>query len=175
MLKSGARILVWGWSLDYVPHIVGRRGLRWHRTAKSVRFDLRYDPIDYVKSGGLLRWMVPFGLGTPVEETHRRAQAVVSRALTEAPSLWDGVKSIADLPRAFQAKRDRPFTRFGFENYVQEPLAEAFTFAALGQARARALLEAYVKQFGVDPVAADGLRERLEERLEAPLHPGGGD
>jgi len=35
--------------------------------------------------------------------------------------------------REFEAKKERPFVRFGFYNYVQGPLAYAFVLARVGR------------------------------------------
>jgi hypothetical protein len=45
------------------------------------------------------------------------------------------VNTLADLVREFEAKRRRPFVRFGFYNYVQGPLAYAFVLTLLGRER----------------------------------------
>ena len=36
----------WGFSVDFVPHVAAGR-IRWHRTPRTARFDLVYDPYDY--------------------------------------------------------------------------------------------------------------------------------
>lgn len=38
---------MWGFSLDFVPHVTTGGETKWHRTPKSARFDLVYRPIDY--------------------------------------------------------------------------------------------------------------------------------
>jgi hypothetical protein len=46
-LKGGMYTTRWGVSLDFVPHVVDGT-VRWHRTARSARIDLGYDPLDFV-------------------------------------------------------------------------------------------------------------------------------
>ena len=166
-LKHGTPVPIWGFSLDFVPHLSGRRLLRWHRTPKSARFDLRYDPMDYAKT--TFGWTVREGDEIPVEETRKSARHLMERVVPMAVAYWDSVQVVGDLPAAFQDKRERPAQRFGFESYVYEVMAEAFVAAALGDPRSRELFEAWAGTYEVDPVAAERLRERLEALLEAPL------
>lgn len=45
-MKGASYVPTWGISLDFVPHISGGK-LAWHRTEKSARMDLVYDPVDF--------------------------------------------------------------------------------------------------------------------------------
>lgn len=45
-MKGASYVPIWGISLDFVPHVAGNR-LAWHRTDKSARMDLVYDPVDF--------------------------------------------------------------------------------------------------------------------------------
>jgi hypothetical protein len=54
---------------------------------------------------------------------------------------------VVDLPKAFEAKRVRPYVRFGWQNYWQEQFAYALTAALLGDVQvASKLLEEWVSQ-----------------------------
>ena len=57
-MKGASFVPCWGFSLDFVPHISGS-SIRWHRTAKSSMFDLRYDPVDYD-----IGWMQEWGIAS---------------------------------------------------------------------------------------------------------------
>ena len=41
--KGGTIAPRWGVSIDFVPHVSGRK-IRWHRTNKTAKFDLCIDP-----------------------------------------------------------------------------------------------------------------------------------
>jgi hypothetical protein len=165
-LKSGTLTPIWGVSLDFVPHVSGGRDVRWHRTAKTARFDLRFDPVDSIERNTpeAEAWSVfpPF---EPVAVVTKDLTSLARLAIPEALRFWSPLTTVADLPEAIRQKKERPTVRFGFENYVQEPLAEAFVFAALGDARAVGLLDAYVSGYEVSPQAAAQLRSRLGDLL----------
>ncbi len=125
--KGGGLSPAWGFSLDFVPHIAASK-VRWHRTPKSALLDLRYDPVDYdVQSLPGPRWWDPAVRGVD------RSREAARKVLAQAETFFAGVRTIADLPEAFEAKRRRRNTRFGLLNYVQEPMAYAFTLARLGR------------------------------------------
>lgn len=163
-LKSGTLTPIWGVSLDFVPHVAGGRDVRWHRTAKSARFDLRYDPVDYLERNTpeAEAWSV-FPASNPVGVVTRDLQRLVALVVPEALRFWGALASVADLPRAFGEKQQRPTVRFGFENYVQEPLAEAFVLAALGDPHATEKLETYAISHELEPDTAATLRSRLAD------------
>jgi hypothetical protein len=129
--RGGMLVPKWGYSIDFVPHVASGK-VRWHRTAKGAVFDLCYDPWDYelIKLTDR-RWVIPAMLG--LAESRAAATKVQAEVMAESARFFDSVQTIADLPAAFEAKRQRPYLRFGLLNYVQEPLAYAFTLAALGR------------------------------------------
>ena len=50
-----------------------------------------------------------------------------------AKSFWAETATIDGLLKAFEAKRTRPFVRFGLDNHPQQSLAFAFVLARAGQ------------------------------------------
>ncbi len=100
----------------------------------------------------------------------RKAAARVARqALGLALPWFGGVNSLADLAREFEAKKQRPFVRFGFYNYVQEPLAYAFVLARLGRwAEAEAELGRYLAGGRVREPVKDRLLQLLSEQRGCP-------
>jgi len=124
----------WGVSLDFVPHVKGN-ALAWHRTDKSAILDLAYDPIDF-EPDAERRW----GLGTMhgAKELRRDAERVLPMAIERALSwLADARELPSVLARAeWLRTTDRPGNRFGFENWVQQPLAYAFLLARTGDVEA---------------------------------------
>ena len=143
----------WGFSLDFVPHVSGS-SVRWHRSAKAALFDLCYDPVDYTTNAG--EWFVPSLWGRSV--ARKEAARVTREALESALPWFASVNTLADLVREFEAKRQRPFVRFGFDNYVQEPLAYAFILARVGRwADAEAEIIRYLE--------GGQLREPIRNRL----------
>jgi hypothetical protein len=143
----------WGFSLDFVPHVSGS-SVRWHRSAKAALLDLCYDPVDYTRDAG--EWFVPSLEGTSA--ARKKAARVTRQALELALPWFEGVQTLADLAREFEAKKRRPFVRFGFYNYVQGPLAYAFVLARVGRwTDAEAEISRYLE--------ASRAREPIRERL----------
>lgn len=92
-LKGASYCPMWGFSLDFVPHLTSSGDVRWHRTAKSARFDLVYRAMDYVPARAEARdWSVST-LATP-EELHVDLTRVTNLVLAEAIPFWDDVRSL---------------------------------------------------------------------------------
>jgi hypothetical protein len=164
-LKGAAYSPIWGISLDYVPHVAGRGTVHWHRTDKSARLDLTYDPVDHESDPGweLSRFSSPAGFSS-------RCKAIAPRLLHAVDSFVTPLTSDMAIRQAFEAKRKRPTTRFGFENYYQNVLAYAFTLARVGDmANAELWLGRYlmVSEPDDDEIAA-ALRRLLAEALSRP-------
>jgi hypothetical protein len=120
----------WGFSLDYVPHIaVG--GVKWHRTNKSAMVDLTFDPADLED---IRVWAI---YNTANRESVKLAGiASARRVVALAIPLFERVREVGDLRPVFEDRLRQRNLRFGFFNYVQHPLAYAFTFAKLRNAAA---------------------------------------
>jgi hypothetical protein len=158
-IKGASLSPVWGFSLDFVPHSSGST-IRWHRSNKSAIFDLRYDPIDYTASFD--EWSIPSSEGrTAAREQADRSTHV---ALELALPWFQSVGTERDLIREFEAKKERPFVRFGFDNYVQEPLAYAFTLAKVGRSvDAESEVNRWATRLGLHQSVRDALLRRLRE------------
>lgn len=125
--KGGKLAPAWGLSLDFVPHVSGNN-IRWHRTAKSARFDLTWDTRDRALD-------ISYSHGPETIANH--APAVLSTAIAQAESFWSTARLIADLPDAFEQVRAHLSSGgLGFYNYVQHPLAYAFVLAMNGKPEA---------------------------------------
>jgi hypothetical protein len=150
----------WGISLDFVPHLDRAGRVKWHRTARSAVHDLCHDPLDYVSptSRHVIAWTLypnwPLSF-------RKEAAPLAGRALQEAHSFWNGITDLPGVLRRIEEKKAQSFVRFGFSNYTQEPLAEAFVRSALGQDIAGDLLNAYLVRLDVSEAVDATLRERL--------------
>lgn len=166
-MKGASYSPVWGFSLDYVPHISGA-SLQWHRTSRSAYLDLRYDPLDYVEppSREFEAWFVHTFYGR--RKTTNDAVRVARIAFSLATAFFNQVLTINDLPKAFEQQikltQEGKVHRFGFYNYIQHPIAYALTLAKLGQlSKAESVLErAIARGDTYRPVAAQ-LRAHLGE------------
>ena len=129
-MKGASYVPTWGISFDFVPHITGGK-LAWHRTEKSARINIVYDPVDFDASWRERACIDSFhGPEGPLSD----AQRVLTTAIRQALEWLEPVRDLADaLDRAeFLRTADRPGGRFGFANYVQQPLAYAFLLARNG-------------------------------------------
>ena len=160
-LKGGQMGLRWGLSLDYVPHVEGRR-TRWHRTAKSARLDYVRDPLDRGSSEFLLQQDFFKDEAAAEAEVADRAKVVTARLAAEPlPALLD--VTIEALPGLFEAWMGEPADRFDFWNYVQAPIAYAFTLRYLGRpGPAREWLSRAFERQGLDTAVRSELSRRLE-------------
>ncbi len=158
-LKSLSSVPCWGFSLDFVPHLVRGEEIKWHRSSKSALMDLAYDPLDYTRD--VDEWSVPrFG---SVEEIRIRAAEIAERATSMADVFFARVTAVDDIVGLFEEMRTRPFVRFGFDNYPRNALAYAFTLANVGRwVAAREWLQKYIKSEGLSQETATQLEELLQ-------------
>ena len=139
-LKGASYTPYWGFSFDFVPHLVGEGGIRWHRTLKSARVDLGCRPIDHETSRARREeWYTHRFLtrGELLADFRRLAEL----SIPEAVRWWSRVKDESDLPAAFEERRSRPVVGIPFESYVQEYLAYSFVLARFGDPRAGEALQ----------------------------------
>ena len=149
----------WGFSCDFVPHVRGSRVV-WHRTPKSVRFDLFYDPWDY--SRDTQSWQISQYLNPG--DVDSQAAALASRCLSQAESYWNRVRSVPDLRSEFKAWQESEPIRFGFDNYPHQWLALAFVLARLGEREeATGWLEKFVEATRPNAACRHRLRRLLSE------------
>ena len=159
--RHGARVPRWGVSLDFVPHVVGS-AVRWHRTPKTARIDLGYEPHNFEDEWDFegQNWVVWPNLGhpTPAERAGSIAQQFGETALR-----WlDQIDGLSSLPAAFEREEAREGGQFSFDNYVQYRLAYAFTLARLGLAdRAHAEFARWVAGTNIAVDVQSKLRDLL--------------
>jgi hypothetical protein len=172
VMKGLSRSPSWAFSLDFVPHLCGS-SLAWHRTNKSARADLSDDPIDHT---GVPRPELEIDPWYGVEHVRETAARAASTAIPLALAFLDSVRTVEDLPAAFERVKRRPAIRFGFYNYVQQPLAYAMTLALVGREReARGEYHHYVHWLDEQLegyLAARRVRERLDAHFEKLLRQG---
>lgn len=131
-LKGATLSPRWGFSLEYVPHVTAG-GIKWHRTEKSAIFDIVDDPVDITSPNEINQ--SPFSMFT-MDGTVFLEKAAIGSAeasVKESTKFWELVHSESDIIRVAEMLRSRPVIRFGFYNYVQQPMALAFTLARVGQ------------------------------------------
>jgi hypothetical protein len=126
-LKGAAFTFRWGFSLDYVPHVGGNR-VRWHRTNKSARFDVCFDPMDFAPHEPPL--LSAFAARVAFA---RAASERLESNLPTAVQFWGDYGSLTGILAACEWLKGLPSRRFGFYNYVRHPLTLAFTLRKLGQ------------------------------------------
>jgi len=149
----------WGFSFDYVPLVDGIE-IKWHRTNRKANFDLTLDPVDMED----IRVWAIYNIPDP-EMVKMAGKASALRAVSMAMSLFNRVQSVADLPALFEERLRQRNMRFGFFNYVQHPLAYAFTLAKLqnGIAAKEWLQKTFTTK--LDEVIKQKLAELLEDTL----------
>jgi hypothetical protein len=167
-LKSGCLSPSWGFSLDYVPHISGA-SVKWHRTPRTALFDLCNDPLDAPSElPGKVRISSVCGLAVAQAE----AADVIPRAVARAKAFWDSVSSESNLLAVFEYLKTRPSERFEFYNYIQHPLAYAFTLARLGRpADAKREFKAFLGRGLRTDLVLPRLRELLQMASAASADP----
>ena len=159
-LKGAWQVPRWGISLDFVPHISGE-AVRWHRTSKSAQIDFVFDPVDFFAD-----WQDGWAITALHGEVGvRRDAARVLPLAVEHALGWFSSFEDGDLLGRVEDHRhaDRPGRRFGFDNWVQQPLAYAFVLARAGAAdNAMAALDRWILTVGVSSGAAERLRALLK-------------
>jgi hypothetical protein len=159
--RQGAKVPRWGVSLNFVPHLVGS-AIRWHRTPKTTRIDLGYEPHNFQDEWDFEGqvWVIWPNLGqpTPAERAGSIARQLGSTALP-----WlNQIDGLSSLPAAFEREEAREGGQFGFDNYVQNRLAYAFTLARLGRAdRAEAEFARWATGSAISADVQSTLRQRL--------------
>ena len=116
---------VWGLSLDFVPHISGKKAA-WHRTNKSAKLDLCFDP-----GAGKLDMSCIAG-EAPIRKQHKQ---IIAAAVREADHFWARAAQAGDLPDLIDGLKDHYRTTDGltFYSYKQHALATAFILRHLGR------------------------------------------
>jgi hypothetical protein len=160
-LKGATLSPRWGFSLDFAPHVTPG-GVKWHRTGKSAIFDIVDDPVDITSPYEINQ--SPFSMFTMNGFAFLEKAAIGSAeaSLREATKFWEQVHGESDIIRVADRLRTRPAIRFGFYNYVQQPLALAFTLSRVGRLEeARTELQ----KASAYATATPAIRSRLEALL----------
>jgi hypothetical protein len=165
-LKGASYSAVWGISLDFVPTIRNGKSWSWHRTAKSARPDLVFDPYDYVVHASA--WSV-----TRFESAGELPAAIrewTSRVLGAASDFFRPLQNLLDVEAAFVEKENRKFVRFGPQNYPQHYLAHAFVLARLSRlAEAAQMFARSLDLFPLEPQLEARARKAMGFRDGIPL------
>ena len=155
----------WGLSLDYVPHVSGSQ-VKWHRTDKSAMLDLCISSRDS-------RMDMCYLYGNKVLESN--LSTAVSLSVGHATNFFASVKSITDLPDAFERTKKYygEYRGLGYYNYAQHPIAYAFTLAKLGDTKkTEQEFEQYYyfKYPNTKPAVVDKLRKLFAKVREQGIH-----
>jgi hypothetical protein len=135
LLKSAGIMANWGFSLDFVPHISGRR-ICWHRSDRTAMLDVHVDP------RGLEKACFLWG----AEWLHRDLDRLVPVAVERAQETWRQGSTWTGMLDILQEIRERKSNRFSFHFYWHLPLTFVFLTAKTGDlASAQAALEEFVR------------------------------
>jgi hypothetical protein len=156
---------MWGFSLDFVPHVTTSGDVKWHRTAKSARLDLVYIPANHCRLASEARDWDVSPIATP-EELQEDLARVTRMVTAQALPFWERVRGIEDLPSAYREHRSRPPAGLHWGNFPQQVLATAFVLAKSGDAAGRAELAEYIRAYDVGPETAKRLEELLEQAMK---------
>lgn len=163
-LKGVSYAPLWGFSLDFVPHVTTSGETKWHRTPKSARFDFVYWPMDYVAAASDAREWHISPVATP-EELQEDLSRVTRMVVAEAMPFWEQIRSIKDLPDVYREHRRRSPAGLPFGSFPQEVLAHAFVLARSGDDTALAELAEYIRASDVAPETAKKLEELLQQAM----------
>jgi len=165
-LKGSDYSPIIGFSLDYVPHVAGQ-SMRWHRTEKSSRFDLRFDPLDYHEplTDGFNQWIIDSIQGKRTAK--RDARKVGRLTANHVKKTLDTVVTFEHLCDAFEAQIAREYVRFGFFNYIDQPLAYAFTLLRMGNIqKAKDMFDRWISLADADAKSVKAVEDLFNRGLE---------
>jgi hypothetical protein len=158
--RGVALLPAWGFSFDFVPHLVSRKHVKWHRTPKAAKFDLFYNPLDYTRN--VSEWQIT--LYGEKKDIIEKAEKVATQSVRDARTYWNRVENLHDIPAMFEEWRTREYIRFGFHNYVDAPLAYSFVLARLGrELEAREWLKVYRGSSEIPIETGNVLHQYLEK------------
>jgi hypothetical protein len=159
-LKGRTLVPRWGISLDFVPNVRGNK-VHWHRTTKSAMLDVIYDPVDFERD-----WQRGWAMSTLHgpdrlrSDVERTIPAAFLRAMEWLEPI--GEHNLLEWLDRFRVA-PRLGGRFGFDNYIQQPLAYAFVLARSAKvARAAEVFEEWAERMDVHNEVRSSLKEHLE-------------
>lgn len=155
---------MWGFSLDFVPHVTRSGEIKWHRTAKSARFDLEYQPTEDAPLASETRDWDVSPVATP-DELQEDLSRVTRLIMAKAIPFWERVRGIEDLPAVYRQQRIRQSANLPFVSFAQQALASAFVLAKSGDGDGRSELAEYIRAHDVAPETAKKLEELLEQAM----------
>ena len=161
-------VLIWGLSLNFVPHISGRltETVQWHRTPRSANPDLRYSEIEDMRN-----YRPQYAISTMQGGQAMREAALAARSvlLPRAVQLFDSVRSLLSIDDLFVREEKSP--RWGniFSTW-QVALAYAFYLARIGrESKARAYMSEWLKRSHCRTETNNRLSILFEEATRLPL------
>jgi hypothetical protein len=160
--------LVWGLSLNFVPHITtGVEDIRWHRTPKSAISDLRRSGFGKKPETG---WAVQTTQG---EKTLRRSAELTHREmLPKALRYFDSVRGFGDLSVKFEEAARPNEWGWTLEMRYQEHLAYAFYLAKAGREKeARQMMSNWLSRHfeSYRPETLERISELFEQGAKSPF------
>jgi hypothetical protein len=137
LLKGAAMKAVWGFSLDFVPHLSGGR-VCWHRSNRTAMFDLYVELEDRIYASFLhgAAWL------------HHGLERLVPTALERAQETWRRGSTLPGVLDIVREIRERKINSFYVYFSWHLPLTFMFLSAKIGNlAAAQAELEAYAREY----------------------------
>jgi len=162
-------VFVWGFSLNFVPHIAGRdtETVAWHRTPNSANPDLRYSGLGRFCSGPTQPGAT---IPTHTTESSVRDGAELTRnlLLPKALAKLDSVRRLRDLGALFQ-EEERSTSHFF--NFPQLALAYTFYLAKIGDQRARQYMSEWLENSGhMREETLQRITKLFEEAVNTPFN-----
>jgi hypothetical protein len=149
LLKGAAMKALWGFSLDFVPHLSGER-VCWHRSNRTAMFDLYLELED--------RICASFGHGAAW--LHHDLERLVPAALEGAQETWRRGSSLVGVLDILREIREQKINSFYVFFGWHLPLTFMFLSAKIGDlAAAQAELEAYASKHELDDKVTAKLSE----------------
>ena len=163
-LKGVSYSPMWGFSLDFVPHVTTSGEVKWHRTAKSARFDFAYRPVEYAPLDSETRDWDFSPVATP-DELQEDLARVTRMVIAQVVPFWERVRGIEDLVSVYREYPNRPSLGLPFGSFPQQVLASAFVLAKSGDEAGRAELAEYIRAHDLAPDTAKKLEALLEQAM----------
>ena len=151
LLKGAGLGALWGFSLDFVPHISGG-SLRWHRSDKTAMADAVIIQTDLPQ---------PDYIHGP-DNLIQGLRSLLPLAIARAKDSWRRGATLPGMLELVREIRDGRPNHFPYDNLTQMPLAYAFLSAKTGDLQvAESELDRYVSEpvHGIDPDVAARLKK----------------